>query len=83
MRAESAPRPASLKRKHAEKVLESAAKAIRDRCPLRVAITELAGGGKEHMFACLDVDAAVQSSAFAGELDLWERRFLAGRQGKS
>jgi len=76
MRPMSAPAACFVERKHAEKVLESAAKAIGTVVLFRVAITELAGGGKEHMFACLDVDAAVIQVPSPVSWISWERRFL-------
>ncbi len=71
-----------VERKHAEKILESASEAVGAVVLLRVGITELAGGGKEHVFTGLHVDAAVHPCVFAGELDLLGEAFLAGRLGK-
>jgi len=71
-----------VERENSKEIFESAAEALWSIVLLRVSITELARGGKEHVLAGLHVDATVQPVVIAGELDFLREAFLAVTCGR-
>ena|SRR5437016_3250066 len=58
-----------VERENTEKVLEAAPEAVRTIVVFGVSVTELAGGGHEHVFAGLNIDAGIDPGLLAGQLD--------------
>ena len=66
-------------RQNAEKVLEAARQAVWSVVVFSVNVMELAGGGHEHVFASLNVDASIDPGFLAGQLDFLGKALFALR----
>src|SRR5260370_20236425 len=72
--------PGLIERQNAKKVREAARYTVWAVVFLCVNVTKPAGGGDEHVFASLDVDASVDPGLLAGHLDFLGEALLALRR---